>query len=97
MINETDVKKIAKLAHLYVSDSEASVLTGELNAILGYVEQLNKIDVSSVSPLSHVHGAVNVLRPDEVEPSMDNAKALTNAPDKSGRFIRVPLVIGQGE
>lgn len=97
MITEEDVKKIAKLAHLYVNDAERAGLTNELNAILGYVEQLNKIDVSGVSPLSHVHGVVNVFREDAVEPSLDNAQALSNAPDKSGRFIRVPLVIGQGE
>lgn len=97
MISDDDVKKIAKLAYLYVSDAENKSLTGELNSILGYVEQLSKVDVSGVEPLSHVHGSTNVLREDVTQPSMDNAAGLSNAPDRSGRFIRVPIVVGQGE
>ena len=93
MIGKDDVLKIARLANLLVSEEEGEPLTADLNAILGYVEKLNTIDVSAVEPMSHVHGSVNVFRQDEVQPSMDLEEGLRNVPDRSGRFIRVPIIV----
>lgn len=87
------VKKIADLARLHVSDNEATQLTEKLNSILGYVQKLEAIDVSGVEPMSHVHGVMNVFRDDELQPSLPNDQGLANAPDRSGRFIRVPIIV----
>jgi aspartyl-tRNA(Asn)/glutamyl-tRNA(Gln) amidotransferase subunit C len=96
MISEADILKLAKLARLTLSQGEASKLTGDLNSILGYVKVLESIDVSKIEPMSHVHGSTNVFREDVVEPSLAIEQTLANAPDSSGRFIRVPIVIDPG-
>lgn len=93
MIGSDDVLKIAALANLSVGEEESRVLAGDLAAVLAYVEKLKEIDVTSVEPMSHVHGAVNVFREDVVQPPMDTEEGLKNAPDKSGRFIRVPIIV----
>ena len=95
MINEDDVNKIAKLAYLIVTPEETHRLKNELNSILEYVKHLESADVKDVAPMSHVQGSTNVFREDKVETSLSNEEALGNAPDKSGRFIRVPLIIDQ--
>ncbi|MBX7144260.1 MAG: Asp-tRNA(Asn)/Glu-tRNA(Gln) amidotransferase subunit GatC [Oligoflexia bacterium] len=96
MISNEDVKKLALLARLNLSEPEAQRLHKDLNSILGYMERLQKVDVSKVDPMSHVHGATNVFREDELKPSLPVEAALELAPDHSGRFIRVPIVIDQG-
>lgn len=95
MIDDAEVKKIAKLAYLLIDQSEEGKLKNEINSILQYVEQLRPVDVSKVPAMSHVHASTNVYREDTVEPSMPIEEALKNAPDRSGRFIRVPLIIDQ--
>lgn len=97
MVDENEVRKIIKLAYLEVEDQRLPQITAELNAILDCVAVLNKVDVSNVEPMSHVHGSTNIFREDLVEPGLTTAEALSNAPDKSGAFIRVPIIIDQGE
>lgn len=94
-LNEDDVKKIASLSNLVFTPEKLSKFTGELASILGYVQQLEKINVSNVEPTSHAHGATNFFREDVVETSMPVEEGLQNAPDRSGRFIRVPIIIEQ--
>jgi aspartyl-tRNA(Asn)/glutamyl-tRNA(Gln) amidotransferase subunit C len=112
MASEDDIKKLATLARLELDPAFIPVVTGHINAILGYVQRLNDIDTSGVEPMSHVHGAINVLRDDATQAAgsvpdatalgnptipaqeMLSAEALLdNAPDHSGRFIRVPLIV----
>ena len=64
MVSADDVRKIAKLAALYLSPDEVEKFTGELNSIFSHVEALRSVDVSSVEPMSHVHGSLNVFRVD---------------------------------
>ncbi len=97
MISENDIIKLARLSKLTVGKEEVARLTTDLNSILGYVEKLQKVDVSKIEPMSHVHGVTNVFREDEVELSLSIDDTLAAAPDKSGRFIRVPIVIDQGD
>lgn len=87
------VIKIGKLAHLELSADEIPALRGELGAILEHVDQLQKVNVTDVSAMSHVHGASNVFREDVVQPSLEFGAAKVNAPDTSGTFFRVPLII----
>lgn len=89
-----DVEYIAKLARLEFSEEEKQKFTHQLNDILAYVEQLNKLDTSKVEPLSHVIELSNVFRDDEVKPGLTTEEALKNAPAKSDKFFKVPKVIG---
>ena len=89
-----DVEHIAKLARLDFTESEKEKFTHQLNAILAYVEQLNKLDTSTVEPLSHVIGLGDVFREDSIRPGLSQEEALRNAPAKNEKFFKVPKVIG---
>jgi aspartyl-tRNA(Asn)/glutamyl-tRNA(Gln) amidotransferase subunit C len=89
-----DVEHIAKLARLEFTDEEKQKLTHQLNSILVYVEQLNKLDTENVEPLSHVIDLKNVFREDVVRPGLSPEEALKNAPAKTEKFFKVPKVIG---
>ncbi len=90
-----DVEKIADLARLYITEEEKEKYTRQLNVILEYMEQLNKVDTSKVEPLSHPFELKNVFREDEVQPSLPVDDALKNAPEKSGNYFKVPKVINK--
>lgn len=89
-----DVEHIARLARLDFSDAEKETFTHQLNAILAYVEQLNRLDTTSVEPLSHVIDVQNVFREDVALPGLTPQDALRNAPAKTEKFFKVPKVIG---
>ena len=89
-----DVEHIAELARLAITDEEKSRLTAQLNAILSYMEQLNKLNTDAVEPLSHVIELSNAFRKDEVRAGLDTERALANAPAKTEKFFKVPKVIG---
>lgn len=93
MSTDDIVKKIAKLACLKLEGEELKKFSKEFTSILEYVNKLDKVDVSKIEPMSHVHGSTNVFRDDELKEHLDTSLMLANAPDKSGRFIRVPIVI----
>lgn len=94
MLSDDDVRKIARLAHLTLSDQEVEQYRQQLSSILDYIRALEKIDVSKVEAMSHVHGVTNVMRDDQVDPRpLDTMEAMKNAPDHSGRFFRVPLIV----
>jgi aspartyl-tRNA(Asn)/glutamyl-tRNA(Gln) amidotransferase subunit C len=93
MISESEVRKLASLAHLSLSDEELASLMNELGSILDYVKQLEAIDVANVDPMSHVHGSTNVFREDVVAESLDIKELLKNAPDTSGRFFKTPIIV----
>jgi aspartyl-tRNA(Asn)/glutamyl-tRNA(Gln) amidotransferase subunit C len=89
-----DVEHIAALARLSFSEEEKQRLTNELNEILKYMEQLNQVDTTNVEPLAQVVELNNVLRKDELRPTLTQQQALQNAPSKTEKFFRVPKVIG---
>ncbi len=92
-LDAATVRRIARLARIRVNDDEVSVLQGELNAILGYVEQLSEVDVSGVEPLSG--GAQMVLRQreDQLSDGGIPEQILANAPDREMNFFAVPKVV----
>lgn len=92
-ISPEELEKLARLAYLKIEPSRAEKLRRDLNSIFDYMSQLEKVDVATIEAMSHVHGATNVFRADEVKPSMPSEDALRNAPDTNGRYIRVPIVI----
>jgi aspartyl-tRNA(Asn)/glutamyl-tRNA(Gln) amidotransferase subunit C len=90
------VRKVAKLARLALTEAEVEEFTGQLGAILGYVEKMNELDTTSVEPLAHCLPISNVLRSDEVRPSLGTELTLSNAPDSDGPFFKVPKILEEG-
>lgn len=97
-----DVRRVAELANLELTPEEEPRMQRDLNAILGYIAQLNELDTSEISPMSqvgevleeaihHTHG--ETLRLDAVQPSVDRAEVMAAAPETNGRFFKVPKVI----
>jgi aspartyl-tRNA(Asn)/glutamyl-tRNA(Gln) amidotransferase subunit C len=89
-----DVEHMAALARLSFTDEEKAKLTGQLNDILQYMEQLNRLNTEAVEPLAHVIELSNVFRDDVVKPGIPRSEALRNAPAKTEKFFKVPKVIG---
>jgi aspartyl-tRNA(Asn)/glutamyl-tRNA(Gln) amidotransferase subunit C len=88
-----DVKYVAHLARLHLTPDEEKKLGGQLGGILGYIEKLRELDVTSVEPTAHAVPMVNVSRPDEVRPSLSQADALRNAPAKANGLFIVPKIV----
>jgi aspartyl-tRNA(Asn)/glutamyl-tRNA(Gln) amidotransferase subunit C len=89
-----EVKHVAALAKLSFGDEELAKIAKELDAIVGYVEQLKELNVDDIPPTSHVLDLYNVFRDDKVEPWLTNEEALQNAPAKKMGYFSVPKVIG---
>jgi len=92
-VDKDTVKRVARLARIAVSDEEAEALKGELNAILGFVEQLNEVDVDGVEPMTSVIATTMKKRPDEVTEHDQAAKIVANAPAVEDSFFVVPKVV----
>jgi aspartyl-tRNA(Asn)/glutamyl-tRNA(Gln) amidotransferase subunit C len=91
------VRHVAKLARLSLSDAKLDTLRGQLEPILNYVDKIGQLNVAGVEPMAHALPLHNVLREDVVEPSLSIVQVLQNAPDVDGRFFKVPKVIGGDE
>ena len=87
------VKRVAHLARISVSDAEAEALRGELNAILGFVEQLNEVDVAGVEPMTSVLPMAMKQRADVVTDGGIADDIVKNAPATEDRFFLVPKVV----
>jgi aspartyl-tRNA(Asn)/glutamyl-tRNA(Gln) amidotransferase subunit C len=96
-ISLEDVRHVAKLARLAMSDDELRKITAQLEPILEYVAKLNEVDVTGVEPMAHALPLHNVLRDDVIEPSLPLEQVLQNAPESDGPFFKVPKVIGGDE
>ena len=92
-ITREEVRRVALLARLQLSPEEEELLTGQLDAILAYMEKLNRLDTEKVEPLAHAVDVVNGFREDRVvnEPQPENL--LANAPAKENTFFKVPKII----
>ncbi len=94
-ITKDDVLKLARLAQLQLSDEEVSHFSEELSEILGYVEKLSTIDLSTYKPTYQVTGLENVTRPDKVKQyTASPDDLLKNAPQREGRQFKVKRMIG---
>jgi len=92
-LDSAAIRRIAKLARIRVDDSEVATLQTELNAILGYVEQLNEVDVAGIEPLSGGAQMAMRLRADSCTDGDIAEHILANAPDRIGDFFAVPKVV----
>lgn len=95
-IDESLVRRIAHLARLRVDDSEVRLFTAQLARILEYVKLLDSVDTSGVEPLAHPLPLSDVLRSDEIRPSLPVEQALANAPQRQGSLFKVPAVLDSG-
>ena len=97
-ITESDIEKIALLAHLDITEDERKTFAPQISEIVTYVEQLNAIDTSAVEPalggLTSEGEQTESSRPDEVQPSLGQKLALDQAPDAASGHFRVPKVLG---
>lgn len=91
-ISKEQVHKVAHLARLKLSESEAEQFAQQLSQILSFAEKLNELDTDHVEPTSHVLRLSNVLRDDQVIPSITREKALQNAPEQQDGMFKVPAV-----
>lgn len=92
-VTENDVKYIANLARLQLSEDEVKSFAGDMNKILEYMEALNEVDTSNVKPLEHVIELQTRLRKDVAKAPLSHEDALKNAPDADSDYFRVPKVI----
>jgi aspartyl-tRNA(Asn)/glutamyl-tRNA(Gln) amidotransferase subunit C len=92
-LDSATVRRIARLARIHVEDAEAEQLAGELNGILGWIEQLNEVDVEGIDPLTGAAQMAMRLRADEVTDGGIPDLVLGNAPDRAGTFYAVPKVV----
>ena len=92
-IDEKQVRKVAKLSRLELTEAEVEEFTGQLSAILDYVEKINELDTENVQPLAHCLPISNVFREDIVKESLGTEKTLSNAPQRDGEFFKVPKIL----
>ena len=92
-LDPATVRRIARLARIHVDQAETERLAGELNGILGWIEQLNEVDVEGIEPLTGAAQMAMRMRPDEVTDGGIPDAVLGNAPDRAGPFYAVPKVV----
>lgn len=95
-LTEKEVRYVADLANLALTDAEVAKLHADLDGILGHLDKLSEIDTTGVEPMSQVlYGAAETsgLREDRVRTPLDNQAALANAPQPGAGYFKVPKVI----
>lgn len=92
-VDTATVKRVARLARIAVTDAEAEKMKGELNAILGFVEQLDEVDVSGVDPMTSAVETTMRKRVDEVSAGDRADDIVANAPMSEDNFFMVPKVV----
>ena len=95
-IDREQVRKVARLARLELGEAEVEEFTGQLSAILEYVEKMDELDTEGVEPLAHCLPITNVLREDCAGESLGTDAALANAPQRDGEFFKVPKILDGG-
>ena len=88
-----NVKYVANLARIALTAEEEQKFGAQLKHVLGYIEKLRELDVSNVEPTAHAVPLVNVMREDEIRPSMSHEDALRNAPSKANGLFLVPKIV----
>ncbi|WP_322489135.1 Asp-tRNA(Asn)/Glu-tRNA(Gln) amidotransferase subunit GatC [Chloroflexus sp.] len=91
-LSEAEVRHVARLARIALSDEEIAVMRAQLSAILDYIAMLQEVDLRNVPPTAQVTGLTTVWRPDVVGEMLTQAQALANAPDQQDGMFRVRAV-----
>jgi aspartyl-tRNA(Asn)/glutamyl-tRNA(Gln) amidotransferase subunit C len=90
VISNKDVEHVAKLSHLAVSEEQTALLTKQLDEILVYAEELNKLDTSGIEPTAHAIPQKTPFREDKIVMFENREQLLANAPDRDNDFFGVP-------
>jgi len=93
IIDEAQVRKVAKLARLDLTDAEVAEFAGQLSSILDYVARMNELNTEGVEPMAHCLPISNIFREDVVKESLGTEKTLANAPQRDGPFFKVPKIL----
>ena len=96
-IDREEVRKVANLARLNITEAEAESFTTQLNSILEYFDQLSELDTTDVAPTTRAIETSNITRADELTPFPDKEELLKAAPEQQGDFFRVPKIISSDE
>lgn len=91
-----DVSRVAKLANLPLTDEEKKKFEPQLEETIQYIERLNEVDTEGIEPTSQVTGLENVLREDEVKPSLSQEQALSNAKSTHNGLFKVKGILNNG-
>lgn len=92
-LTRDDVKKVAGLARLRMTDDQMDALLPKMNNIVGFIEQLSEVDTDNVEPLSNVARSTLPLRKDQITDGECRDKILANAPESEEGFFGVPKVV----
>jgi len=92
-ISNEQVKHVANLARLAITEEETEMFTKQLDAMISFAEQLNELDTDGVEPTSHVLDMKNVMREDIPQEGLPQAEVLKNAPDHQDGQVKVPSII----
>jgi aspartyl-tRNA(Asn)/glutamyl-tRNA(Gln) amidotransferase subunit C len=92
-IDRAAVDHVARLARLDLSEDERERMRVELSNILEHAEKIQSLDLDDVEPTSHAIPLRNVMRPDEVRPSLSQSEALAGAPEAEGGRFKVPCIL----
>ena len=92
-ITEEEVKKIASLSRLSLTEDELQKRTEDMNNILNYMDSLNEINTDNVKELNNVHDMNASLRSDSFDESLNQQDILNNRPSSNGDYIKVPLTV----
>ncbi|MFJ5965895.1 Asp-tRNA(Asn)/Glu-tRNA(Gln) amidotransferase subunit GatC [Bacillus sp. NPDC093026] len=92
-ISIEEVKHVAHLARLAITEEEAEMFTEQLDSIISFAEQLNEVDTENVEPTTHVLKMKNVMREDVPNKSLSIEAVMKNAPDHKDGYIRVPSIL----
>jgi aspartyl-tRNA(Asn)/glutamyl-tRNA(Gln) amidotransferase subunit C len=93
MIQQDEVKHIAKLARLQLSEDELPRYTEQVGRILAFFDELKQLDTAGVPPTAHPIPVSNAFREDALKPSLGADRALANAPQREGDYFRVPKIL----
>ncbi len=94
-LSREQVRHIAELAKLGITEEEAELFAGQLSEILEYAQMLNQLDTSAIPPTAQAIRMRSVTRRDEVKPSLSPDKILANAPQRQGNCFKVKLILDQ--
>jgi aspartyl-tRNA(Asn)/glutamyl-tRNA(Gln) amidotransferase subunit C len=96
-ITESDVRHVAMLARLALTDEQVATLTAELGAVLGHIDTLQRLDLAGVEPTAHPLSITNSTRADVVRECLPRELALKNAPATDGTAFLIPTITGAEE
>jgi aspartyl-tRNA(Asn)/glutamyl-tRNA(Gln) amidotransferase subunit C len=94
VLNPNEIRRLARLARLKVSEDDLQGLSQELSKIVSLVNQLAEVPTEGIEPMVHAFDLQNVLAPDRVQPSLPRDEALRNASSHDGECFLVPAVLG---